>query len=224
MLGVMMYSTQSDELAACIRSHHTPLVAVARRVLRDTASAQDAVQDAMVSAIRNLQRFRGESRLSTWVRRIVINAAISRRRAIRARPAESLNTLLDNRELPDRRGRPLRHLAASAPSPERTLVNRELRSVVRGAIDRLPDDYRMLVVKRHLEDVDLGEIAATLGITPNAAKLRLLRARRMLRDLLAERGLASSLHDDRRRDRGERGDGRDRGERRDGRDRREEAR
>ncbi len=186
-----MYSTHCDELASCIRSHHTPFIAAARRVLRDSASAQDAVQDAMVSVIRNLQHFRGDSQLSTWVRRIVVNAALSRRRAIRARPAESLSSLLDARDLQDPRTRPLPQLATSTPSPERTLVNRELRILIRAAIHQLPDDYRTLVVMRHFHDVELADIAARLGITPNAAKLRLLRARRMLRNLLAKRGLVA---------------------------------
>ncbi len=150
--------------------------------------AQDAVQDAMVSAMRNLPRFRGDSQMSTWLGRIVINSALSRRRVMRRRPEQSLETVFEQRgadgSLDHRRG----PLTAAGPGPERALLHGEIRALLREAIDELRHDYRTVVLMRHFEDAPVADIAARLEITPNAAKLRLLRAHRALRRLLAHRG------------------------------------
>jgi RNA polymerase sigma-70 factor (ECF subfamily) len=123
--------------------------------------------------------------MSTWLGRIVINSALTRRRAMRRRPEESLDTLLERPEPRSYRHTPF---AVDGPGPEGTLLRSEIGSLLRSAVDELPDDYRTVVILRHFEDVPNAEIASRLRITPNAAKLRLLRAHRALRRLLAQRG------------------------------------
>jgi RNA polymerase sigma-70 factor, ECF subfamily len=181
----MMLATDVDTLQTCVLQYRGRFQASARRVLRDPEAAQDAVQDAMVSALRNLPRFRGDSQMSTWMGRIVINQAISRRRVIARRPESSLDTLVEGRGAS---GREDVLVARTEPGPERRLLQDEARRLIRAAIDDLPSSYRTVVVMRHFEGVPIAEIAGRLGVTPNAAKLRLIRARRMLRRLLADRG------------------------------------
>jgi RNA polymerase sigma-70 factor (ECF subfamily) len=189
---MMLEQTHAHALDMCAVQHRSQFLATARRVLGDPAAAQDAVQDAMLSAAKNLHRFRGESQLSTWLGRIVINAALTRRRAQRRRPEESLDTLLARGAPaePRRRGA---SFASAGPSQERTLLGSETSSMLRSAVDRLPIDYRTVVIMRHYEDQRVAEIASRLQITQNAVKLRLLRAHRTLRSQLTERGCVITI-------------------------------
>jgi RNA polymerase sigma-70 factor, ECF subfamily len=190
---MMLEATKIDTLDTSAVTQRRQFLAAARRVLRDPVAAQDAVQDAMLSAARNLQRFRGESQLSTWLGRIVVNAALTRRRALRRRPEESLDAILDG----DAAGEPRRQtrmaLVSRGPSQEQTLLRREVGTLLHAAIDRLPTNYRTVVIMRHFEDHHIAEIAAKLQITANAVKLRLLRAHRALRSQLMEGGCALSM-------------------------------
>jgi len=189
----MLQETPLHALDTCAVEHRSQFLATARRVLGDPAAAQDAVQDAMLSATRNLHRFRGDSQLSTWLGRIVINAALTRRRALRRRPEESLDTLLE----PDPAGerhRPRGAFASVGPSQEGALLGSEVASILRSAIERLPVDYRTVVIMRYYEDHRIPEIASRLRVSPNAVKLRLLRAHRALRtQLLAGRGCGLTI-------------------------------
>jgi len=184
----MLEPTKIDTLNTCAVTQRRQFLAAARRVLGDPASAQDAVQDAMLSAARNLQRFRGDSQLSTWLGRIVVNAALSRRRSLRRRPEESLDAIVERDAAGERRRETRAALVSGGPTQEHTLLRREVGSILRAAIDRLPTDYRTVVIMRHYEDHHIAEIAARLQITANAVKLRLLRAHRALRSQLMEGG------------------------------------
>lgn len=181
----MMLATNYDTFNTCAHQYRGRFQASARRVLRDPAAAQDAVQDAMVAAVRHLPRFRGDSRLSTWIGRIVINQAISRRRAMSRRPESSLEEFIDEC---GPRGRQDVLIARTEPGPERTLLRREARALLRGALEDISPGFRTIVIMRHFEGASMADIASRLGISPNAAKLRLLRAHRRLRVLLADRG------------------------------------
>jgi len=204
----MLQETPLHALDRCAVQHRSQFLATARRVLGDSAAAHDAVQDAMLSAAKNLHRFRGDSQLSTWLGRIVINAALTRRRALRRRPEESLDALLERgaasgSAVSHQPAGPVvghqslgkRHapFASTAPSQERTLLRAEITSMLRSAVDRLPNDYRTVVILRHYEDHRVAEIASRLQITQNAVKLRLLRAHRALRSQLAERGCVITI-------------------------------
>ena len=131
-----MPATQNDAFIDFADRYRGRLLSTARRFLRDAPAAQDVVQDAMLLAVRNLPQFRGDSQMSTWLGRIVINASLTRQRVARRRPEQSLDTLLEQAE----RGEQRRYRAAivtHAPGPERELLNEELRSLLREAIDAL---------------------------------------------------------------------------------------
>jgi RNA polymerase sigma-70 factor (ECF subfamily) len=157
------------------------LLAVARRLLRSEDEARDAVQEAFLLAFRSLARFQGQSRLSTWLHRIVVNAALMRLRRRKARPEEPIDPLL-----PTFRddGHASVEYHAWQESAEARLERAEVRARVRGAIDRLPESYRTVLLLRDIEELETGEVARLLGVSANAVKIRLHRARQALRTLL----------------------------------------
>src|SRR6201982_670089 len=90
----------SQAVEALFRRYHRPLFQTALRVLGNAEDAEDALQDGYLSAYRNLKRFEGRSQFSTWLTRIVINAALMRRRSAKSRPAVSLDDSPREDELP----------------------------------------------------------------------------------------------------------------------------
>ena len=176
----MTPSAQNDAFEDIIRSHGGRLLASARRILgHDEEAARDAVQDAFLSAHLSLARFRADASLSTWLHRIVVNAALMRRRARQRRRETPIEDLLPTFTDDGRH-------ATTSPSPERALEQAELRGAVRACIDRLPNTYRTVIVLRDIEDLTTEEAANALGISTNAVKVRLHRARQALLTLIAE--------------------------------------
>lgn len=164
-----------------VRLHGPRLLAVARRFLPVEEDARDAVQDAFVSAFRSIDRFEGQSLLSTWLHRIVVNASLMRLRTRRRKPEQSIEDLLPG-YLEDG------HLERPA-SPWRTddldpAERNELRTLVLERVHSLPDGHRNVILLRDIEGLDTEETAQLLGISPGAVKTRLHRARQALRGLL----------------------------------------
>lgn len=164
-----------------VRRHGGRLLAVARRILRSDEEALDAVQDALIQAFRNLDGFAGQARLSTWLHRITVNAALMRIRRRRSRPEEPIDSLLPA-FVED--GHSAVQFRDWDESPESALARAEVRAAVRAAIDRLPESYRTVLVLRDIEELETAEVAELLGITANAVKIRLHRARQALRTML----------------------------------------
>ncbi|KAB2957797.1 MAG: sigma-70 family RNA polymerase sigma factor [Thermoanaerobaculia bacterium] len=162
--------------------HGGRLLAAARRLLGSEEEARDALQEAFLQAFRGLAGFREDARLSTWLHRIVVNAALMRLRGRRSHPEEPIEPLLPTfRE----DGHPTRFFVAWGPGPESAAARAELAARVRAAIRNLPESHRTVLVLRDLEELETSEVAQLLGITPNAVKIRLHRARQALRQLLA---------------------------------------
>jgi RNA polymerase sigma-70 factor (ECF subfamily) len=170
--------------AELVRRESGKLLAVARRILRSDEDAQDAVQDALLSAFQNLEGFEGGARLSTWLHRITVNAALMRLRSKKRRREDSIDELLPAFAEDGH------HLAPVSPlrdAAEGEIASAEISAIVRAAIDELPESYRVVLVLRDVEGLDTAETAAALGIGPDAAKMRLHRARQALRTLLERR-------------------------------------
>ena len=165
-----------------VRQYGGRLLSVARRIVGNEEDARDAVQEAFVSAFRHIGSFEGGARLSTWLHRIVVNMALMRLRSRRRKPETALDELLPAFQ-PD--GHHAEQFQAWGDSAHDLLERAETRSVVRAAIDELPDTYRIVLLLRDIEDQETNEVATILGITPNACKIRLHRARQALRTLLA---------------------------------------
>jgi RNA polymerase sigma-70 factor (ECF subfamily) len=172
-----------DAYETLVRVHGGRLLAVARRLLKADEDARDVVQDAFLSAFRSLDHFEGQARLSTWLHRIVVNAALMKLRTRRRKPEEPLDPLLpvyrDDGHYQER-------FSSWGEPADVALERRETRARVRELIDSLPETYRTVLMLRDIEGVGTEETAKMLGVTPNAAKIRLHRARQALRALLAE--------------------------------------
>ncbi len=166
-----------------VRRYGGRMLAVARRMLRVEEDARDAVQEAFVSAFKARDGFAGNARLSTWLHRIVVNAALMRLRRQRRKPEESIDELLprfdESGEWCDDETR--------ATTPADLLERSETRVIVRECIDRLPASYRTILLLRDIEELDTDETADKLGMSVTAVKTRLHRARQALRTLLVQR-------------------------------------
>ena len=145
--------------------------------------AEEAVQDAFWSIIRNIGSFRGDAALGSWIYRIVFNAAYQKVRG-RARRCDDIS--LDE-VLPtfDEHGHHADSIADWSAAVDDPSIQSELRTVLTAALDELPPEYRAVVVLRDVEGLSHRDIGETLGITVASAKSRVHRARLFLRKRLA---------------------------------------
>jgi RNA polymerase sigma-70 factor (ECF subfamily) len=159
-----------------MRRHNQLLFRIARSILGNDADAEEAVQDAYLRAWRALGSYRAQSRLSTWLVRIVTNEALGRLR--RARPqAIPLETAMTQPEPST-----LEALtAAPEQGPDRSLLRAEARALMEAGIDRLPDSYRTVFVLRAVEEMSVEDVAAALDIPPATVRTRFFRARSLMR-------------------------------------------
>lgn len=164
-----------------VRLYAGRMLAVARRFVREPEDARDIVQEALISAFRNFDSYQGEARLSTWLHRIVVNAALMKLRARRRRPEESIEGLLPKFGEDGHSVQPA-HLWVE--TTHETAEREERAALVRRCIDELPDSYRTVLLLRDIEELDTSDTAALLGTSENAVKIRLHRARQALRALL----------------------------------------
>ncbi len=168
------------------------LYAVAKRFLSSEDDAREAMQDAMLSAYRSLDRFDERSRLSTWLHRIVVNASLMKLRTKRRKPSVSLEGLGSAAGSEDGLS-----FAASVPSDAHgartgrglradrpTLEETDLRDLLRQQMERLPDEYRTVLLLRDVEELDTLQTARVLGVSESAVKTRLHRARLALREAM----------------------------------------
>jgi len=160
-------------------------------VLANDHEAEDAVQEAYIRAFTRLVDFRGDASLRTWLTRIALNEAVRRRR--RQRSMVDLDALHAAQE---RNPRPIysSSLTSRDRDPERAAAQRQIRKILEKAIDDLPAAFRIVLIMRDVEEVDIKETANLLGIREETVKTRLHRARRMLRESLGEQ-LATALKD-----------------------------
>ncbi len=161
-----------DAFARLVRRHRDRLWAVALRTTGDPEDAADALQDALISALRGAAGYRGDAAVTTWLHRIVINASLDRIRRRQARPAVPL----DGHEPQARRDD---HAATVA------------RLDIRAALARLPEPQRVALILVDLEDMSIAEAAHILEVPEGTVKSRCSRARTamavMLRDVAATR-------------------------------------
>jgi RNA polymerase sigma-70 factor (ECF subfamily) len=166
---------------ALLRAYSGRMLAVARRFLASEDDAREAVHEAFVSAFKAMDRFEGDSRISTWLHRIVVNACLMKLRTRRRKPEESIEDLL-----PRFANGHLTAPAAGWAGADSLLEREETRNLVRDAIARLPEPYRTVLLLRDIEEFDTQQTAEALGLTKAAVKTRLHRARQALRQLLDE--------------------------------------
>jgi RNA polymerase sigma-70 factor (ECF subfamily) len=177
----LMQSGDSDAFETCVRTSCGPMLLVARRILRNEEDANDAVQDAFLSAFKGISRFQGQARLGTWLHRIVVNAALARLRNRQRHPEASIEDLLPHF------GDGEHQIDLPVPwqaTPVTTLQGQETRELVQRCISQLPETYRIVLLLRDIEGLSTEESAQILGTTVAVVKTRLHRARQALRSLL----------------------------------------
>jgi RNA polymerase sigma-70 factor (ECF subfamily) len=164
-----------------VRRYIGQMMSLARRYCRSEEDAADAVQEAFISAFKAIGEFSGQSRLSTWLHRITVNACLMRLRSQRSRPATSIEELLPQFDGTGHHAKPVRRWRDDAFEQ---LASAEMRQKVRASIDQLPDAYRTILLLRDIEQYDTEETARILGESTANVKTRLHRARLALRTLL----------------------------------------
>jgi len=168
-----------DAFRAIMQRCNQRLFRVARGIVRDDAEAEDVLQEAYARAFAAIGRFRGDSALSTWLTRIVLNEARGRLRRQRTTVA------LDQIETAQATGgQVLAFPSLAGEDPERSAAGAEIRRLLERAVDGLPEPFRLVFMLREVEECTVEETAATLGIKPETVKTRLFRARRLLRKAL----------------------------------------
>jgi RNA polymerase sigma-70 factor, ECF subfamily len=168
-----------------MRRYNQRLYRVARAILRNDGEAEDVMQDAYVRAYQHLDQFAGRAKFATWLTRIAVHEALARQRR-GARYQELEPTC-------EQEGDPMDLFASSTPSPEQLASNSELRTLLEQAVEKLPDSYRAVFVLRDVEQMSAPDAAEVLEITEDNVKVRLHRARALLRKILyARAGIEST--------------------------------
>jgi RNA polymerase sigma-70 factor (ECF subfamily) len=167
----------ADAFGELVRRHRDRLWAVALRTLGDPEEAADALQDALVNAFRHAGSFRGDSVVTTWLHRIVVNACLDRVRHAAARPVVPLSDQVD---LPSR-----------SPDPGSQAA---LRLDLEAALATLPGEQRVALVLVEVEGYPVGEVAKMLGCPVGTVKSRCARARARLLPLLTPEDESPPAH------------------------------
>jgi RNA polymerase sigma-70 factor (ECF subfamily) len=161
-----------------VKRYNRRLYRVVWAIVKDDQEAEDVMQEAYVRAYEHLTQFAGRSRFSTWLTRIAVHESLSR---IKYR----------NRQCDiDAITAPLRKATAVVHTPENDVLAMEARTLLEQAISELPEAERTVFVMRSLEEISTAETAKCLDITEDAVKMRIMRARCMLRQILYNRARA----------------------------------
>jgi len=183
-LGLLNGLRRGDPAAATelVERYGARAYRVAVAITRDAADAEEVVQDALLSAIRKVDTFRGDAALGSWLYRIVTNAACQKvRRTAHQRAAISLDELLPKFH-EDGAAAVIEDWSGRLDDPA---IRSRLRAALNAAIDDLSPEYRAVVILHDVEGLTLAEAAMSMGITVANAKTRLHRARLFLRKRLS---------------------------------------
>jgi RNA polymerase sigma-70 factor (ECF subfamily) len=170
-----------------MRRYNQRLYRAVRAILQNDSDAEDVVQQAYLNAYRHLDQFEGRARFSTWLTRIAVYEALSRRRRARDKPLGSG----DDEQI----GRAV----STAPDPERQTYAGELSAILESALDALPHGYRSVFTLREIDGLNTAETARQLRVSEGTVKTRLHRARDLLQRKLHDVTPAAAFRFDGRR-------------------------
>jgi len=162
-----------------LRRHNQKLYRVIRTYLRDTQDIEDTMQEAYLKAFNKLHQFRGDSGFATWLVRIGINEALQRIKKNKVKSIQEFNAdsdTLEHLQLPDLRGM----------NPEKIAIGKEMKSLIESAIDTLPEKYRVIYVLKEVQGMETSELCECLGISENNAKVRIHRAKILMKESLLQ--------------------------------------
>jgi RNA polymerase sigma-70 factor (ECF subfamily) len=171
-----------DAFESLVKKYEKKMFNVSYRIAGNYEDASEIVQDAFVSAYRNLKSFRGQSRFLTWLTAITINLSKNRLKQLKARNAHEPVSIDDPIRTEDGQ------VAADPPSNEPTVLDRmerqDVRRKVRDCIEALEPDFREVIVLRDMQDFSYEEIGNMLKVREGTIKSRLFRAREAIKDCL----------------------------------------
>ena len=169
-----------EACAVCVREHSTNVYNLALKLTGDLVAAEDVLQETFLSAFKAIPHFEGKAQLSTWLYRIAHNAALMRLRKRQVQTV-SLDEPVENEEgVPEPR-----EFTDWSGNPEQVLLSDEMRRAMDGAIATLSETLRSVFVLRDVNGLSTAQTAEVLGLSEEAVKSRLLRARLALRERLA---------------------------------------
>jgi RNA polymerase sigma-70 factor (ECF subfamily) len=172
---------ESSLFATLVKPYERRVYVTALALLRNDADAQDVAQEAILKAFANLRQFRGESKFSTWLIQITVNEARMRQRK---QHAQLFEPLVESNDEEEGTYTP-RDFADWREIPSEALERSEIRTLLAKALASLAQKYREVFILRDVEHMSIEEAAEALNISIASVKTRLLRARLMLRDILA---------------------------------------
>jgi RNA polymerase sigma-70 factor (ECF subfamily) len=172
---------ESDLFYELVRPYERTVFLAALSLMKNEADAEDVAQEAILKAFKNLSRFRGDAKFSTWLIQIAINEAKMKLRKDRRHLYDSIEEgqmAEDGDYIP-------RDFADWREIPSQSLEQKELRQALTKALDSLPEKYRTVLILRDVQQLNISETAQALGISEANVKTRLSRARLQMRDALA---------------------------------------
>lgn len=166
-----------------MRRYNTRLYRVARAIVQHDGEAEDVMQDAYVKAFQHLHQFAGRAKFSTWLTRIAVHEALARLQ--KTKRFEDWDDMKPSKQ---------QEIGATITkaNPESQTASSEMSKILENAIERLPDQYRAVVMLRDVEEMTTAETAESLSLTEDNVKIRLHRAHRMLRTQLYENARIST--------------------------------
>jgi RNA polymerase sigma factor (sigma-70 family) len=164
-----------------MRRHNQTLYRTVRSYLRDEDEVQDAMQNTYLKAFDKLYQFQGSSSFSTWLIRIGINEALQRLKDIRKKKVIFLHP-----DIQHDTSLQINQIADKQMNPEKAIISHEARQLLERAIDSLPEKYRIIYILKEVEALDSSEIQQSLGISESNIKVRLHRAKKLLKESLFE--------------------------------------
>jgi RNA polymerase sigma-70 factor (ECF subfamily) len=165
-----------------VDAHYKRTYGLILRMVRNEADAADLTQDVFVRVYRSLPRLRAEEAAGPWIRRIATNLSLD---FLRRRKAHVHCVSLDAELTTDSDSSITWEIADPSAQPERLLDSAESVRLLHKAVDSLPEDYRVVIVLHHMQELPVDEIAAALRVPAGTIKSRLSRARRELRRKLS---------------------------------------
>src|SRR5688572_17149732 len=158
-----------------VRRYNSLFYKTARGILSKEEDIEDVMQEAYIRGFEKLHQFRNEARFSTWLGRILINCALQHLNKLKKKHHVSLETL-DNEEVDN--------LQDDVNLENTQEIGENLKKALESAISHLPSKYRVVFILREIEDTSVADTASMLDITEENVKIRLHRAKNMLKDML----------------------------------------
>ena len=180
-LAEMARNGDAEAFDELVRRWERKMYSLCYGIMGNPDDARDAVQEAFSSAYRTIRHFRGDSKFSSWIHRISVNACLTLKRKQKRRSETSL-------DVPD--GSALEPLASACDfDPSLATERRQTAEFVRRAVASLPEEIRVAVVMKEFQEMTFQEISDSLDIPVSTAKSRVYTGFKMLRDKLSSKGL-----------------------------------